>query len=121
MPANQIHQKALEAIRNAALTGENFALLFERMATGLAGVASPGGLLVLNYLDPNQMPEEGELVPTITLALKPFTLRQPLRPASRKPKEEPKEEKPPYENPFKHGPHGQPDETDKEPEKYPEE
>ena len=76
----QINQHALEAIRNAALTGENLASLFEKMAGGTDAVGAPGGLLILNYLDPDNLPVEGEFVPTITLALKPFTRRRPITP-----------------------------------------
>lgn len=72
-----INQYALESIRSAALTGENLAGLFEKMASGVGVVDSPGGLLILNYMDPQNLPAEGELVPTITLALKPFTLKWP--------------------------------------------
>jgi len=75
-----INQHSLESIRHAAITGENIASLFEKMALGAQGVGSSGGLFVLSYLDPEQLPEEGELVPTITFALKPFTRRQPPRP-----------------------------------------
>lgn len=75
-----INQHALESIRHAAITGENVAALFEKMALGAQGVGSSGGLFVLSYLDPDQLPDEGELVPTITLALKPFTRRQPPKP-----------------------------------------
>ena len=75
-----INQHALEAIRGAALTGKNLAELFEKMAGGVEVVASPGGLLILNYMDPQNLPAEGELVPTITLALKPFTLKRPAVP-----------------------------------------
>lgn len=72
-----INQRALEAIRGSEITGTNLANLFERMATGITTVGSPGGLLILSYIDPINMPKEGELVPTLTLALKPFTLRSP--------------------------------------------
>ena len=68
-----INQPALEAIRKADLTGKNFADLFEQMTKGTEGVGAFGGLLILDYT--NQLPEEGELVPTITLALKPFTTK----------------------------------------------
>jgi len=73
----EINQQALDAIRGSAITGENLAQLFEKMAAGIETVRSPGGLLILSYIDPKSMPAEGELVPTLTLALKPFTLRQP--------------------------------------------
>lgn len=86
-----INQHALEAIRGAALTGENFAGLFEKMAGSVEIVTSSGGLLILNYIDPQNLPAEGELVPTITLALKPFTLRRPavlpVSPQHTRPKE----------------------------------
>lgn len=72
-----INQHALKAIRGAALTGENLAGLFERMADSTEMVAAPAGLLILNYIDPRNLPAEGELVPTITLALKPFTKGRP--------------------------------------------
>lgn len=75
-----INQKALNTIRGSAITGPNLADLFEKMAKGVETVGSPGGLLILSYIDPVNMPKEGELVPTITLALKPFTLRQPPAP-----------------------------------------
>lgn len=70
-----IHQHAIEAIRKANLTGENFASLFEQMTKGTEGVGAFGGLLILDYTDSNHLPAEGELVPTITLALKPFTTK----------------------------------------------
>lgn len=73
----KINQQALNAIRGSAITGENLAQLFEKMAAGVETVGSPGGLLILSYIDPKSMPAEDELVPTLTLALKPFTLRQP--------------------------------------------
>lgn len=73
----KINQYALDAIRDAELTGENIAGLFEKMANAVDAVTAPGGLLVLNYMDPNNLPAEGEFVPTITLGLKPFTLRPP--------------------------------------------
>jgi len=75
-----INHHALEAIRNAAFTGKNLAGLFEKMANSTEIVASSGGLLILNYIDPQNLPVEGELVPTITLALKPFTLQRPTKP-----------------------------------------
>lgn len=75
-----INEHALNAIRTAAISGPNLAGLFERMAIGAQGVGSSGGMFILSYLDPDQLPEEGELVPTITLSLKPFTTkRQPPR------------------------------------------
>ena len=71
----KINKQALEAIRKSAISGENLANLFEKMASGIEAVGSPGGLLILSFIDPTSMPEEGELIPTITAALKPFTLR----------------------------------------------
>lgn len=74
MPINEL---ALSAIHSAALSGPNIARQFRRMAEGTEGVGSSGGMLILNYIDPNQLPKEGELVPVITLSLKPFTTRRP--------------------------------------------
>jgi len=71
-----INQHALEAIRASELSGANIAELLERMAAETEQIGSSGGLFILSYLDPDQLPEEGELVPTITLALKPFSLKQ---------------------------------------------
>lgn len=72
-----INQKALRAIRDSAIDGPNLGNLFEKMSAGTEAVGSSGGLLILSYIDPASMPKEGELVPTITLALKPFTTRLP--------------------------------------------
>ena len=71
----KINQQTLKAIRDSAITGGNLADLFEKMATGIETVDSPGGLVILSYIDPTKMPTEGELVPTLTLALKPFHLK----------------------------------------------
>lgn len=73
-----INQKALKAIRDSGISGPRLADLFEKMSVGTKAVGSPGGLLILSYIDPVNMPKEGELVPTITLALKPFTTRPPV-------------------------------------------
>ncbi len=71
----KINQQSLDAIRGSEITGENLANLFEKMAAGIESVDSPSGLLILSYIDPKIMPAEGELIPTLTLALKPFTLK----------------------------------------------
>jgi len=76
----EINQQALDAICGSAINGPNLAALFKKMAAGIETVDSPSGLLILSYIDPKSLPEEGELVPTLTLALKPFTLRQPPTP-----------------------------------------
>ena len=76
-----ISQVALNAIRESQLSGPNVAALFERMAENVTVISSQGGLLILSYLPPEVLPPEGELVPTITLALKPFSMRQ-LTPTS---------------------------------------
>jgi len=73
-----INEYALRAIRTADLTGENIADLFERMVCGTQGVGSSGGMFILNYIDPEALPEDGELIPVITLALKPFTTKTPV-------------------------------------------
>lgn len=86
-----VNQKALEAIRHSGITGARLANLLEQMATGTEAVGSPGGLLILSYIDPANMPKEGELAPTITLALKPFTTRPPVS-------KSPADEKPPGES-----------------------
>ncbi len=67
-----INQHTLDSIRNANLTGPNFATLFKQLAEGNETMDAPGSLLVLSYMDLENLPAEGELVPTITLALKPF-------------------------------------------------
>lgn len=102
LPQMKINQQALEAIRDSAITGPNLAALFKKMAAGVETVGSPGGLLILSYIDPQSMPAEGELVPTLTLALKPFTLRRPVELAPEEPEGpeghltgEPKELEPP--------------------------
>lgn len=83
-----ISQVALNAIRESQLSGPNVAALFERMAENAATVASQGGLLILSYLPPEVLPSEGELVPTITLALKPFSMRR-LEPIPKLPQYQP--------------------------------
>lgn len=70
-----INDYALTTIRQSGMTGADFADLFEQLAVSMAKTDSSAGLLVLNYMSPDQLPAEGELVPVVTLALKPFTLR----------------------------------------------
>jgi hypothetical protein len=70
-----INNYALATIRQSGITGTDFADLFEQLAASMEKTDSSAGLLVLNYMSPDQLPAEGELVPVVTLALKPFTLR----------------------------------------------
>lgn len=67
-----LNQRAIEALRNSDITGPALVDVFEKMAQGLIGMNAPGGMLNLNFIPPDTIPAEGELVPIITLALRPF-------------------------------------------------
>ncbi len=70
-----INNQILDTIRQADLSGANIAELFEQLAVSMAKTDSSAGLLILQFIRQEQLPAEGELVPTLTLALKPFTYR----------------------------------------------
>ena len=102
----KLNDAAMQAIHNSDISGPALVGVFEKMAQSLLGVKAPGGMLNLNYLPPGIMPEEGDLIPVITLALRPFRNLRPARPhppvASTPPV------KPPVktDNPFRDGPAG---------------
>jgi len=67
-----LNKQAIEALRNSDITGPALVDVFEKMAQGLIGLGAPGGMLNLNFIPPGVMPAEGELIPVITLAVRPF-------------------------------------------------
>lgn len=100
----KLNDAAMQAIHNSDINGPALVRVFEKMAQGLLEVRAPGGMLNLNYLPPDTMPEEGDLIPVITLALRSF---RNLKPARLHP---PVASTPPVktDNPFRDGPAGCP-------------
>lgn len=99
----KLNDAAMQAVYHSDISGPALVSVFEKMAQGLLGVKAPGGMLNLNYLPPDTMPEEGDLIPVITLALRPFRNLKPTRPpiASVPPVKPVK-----TDNPFRDGPAG---------------
>ncbi len=66
----KINQSALDAVFASEIDGPKLARTFLEMRGRLESEGDIGGMLVLTYVDGE--PEEGELVPSITLTLKPY-------------------------------------------------
>lgn len=78
-----LNQQAIETLRNSDITGPALVDVFEKMSQGLIGLGAPGGMLNLNFIPPGVVPAEGELIPVITLAVRPFVnLTKRPRPAA---------------------------------------
>lgn len=100
----KLNDAAIKAIYNSDISGPALVGVFEKMAQGLLGVNAPGGMLNLNFNPPDTLPEEGDLIPVITLALRPFRNLRPQRP----PERVLKRVLPRKDNPYREGPQGCP-------------
>ena len=69
-----INQIALDCIRLSNISGETIANTFAQLLEKLDKAGDQGGMLVLTYVPEDQLgePNEGELVPSLTLTLKPY-------------------------------------------------
>jgi len=101
----KLNDAAVKAIYNSDISGPALVGVFEKMAQGLLGVNAPGGMLNLNFIPPDTLPEEGDLIPVITLALRPFRNLRPQHPPERVLKRVVPVRK---DNPYKEGPQGCP-------------
>lgn len=69
----QINESALQRVRSAQLRGEGVALIFEMMAK-LVAEGAAAAEFTLGYQKPEDVIQEGDLVPVIVLALRPAVM-----------------------------------------------
>lgn len=70
----QIAPEALTRLRESLMRGDAVATIFESMAFGMEKINSPTSHLTLDFQHPDDVLEEGILIPVITLSLRPATM-----------------------------------------------
>ena len=69
-----IAPKALTRLRESLMRGEAVATIFEGMAIGMEQLNCPTSHFSLDFQHPDDVLEEGALIPVITLSLRPATM-----------------------------------------------
>jgi hypothetical protein len=67
----QIHSAHLERLSKSPMRGEAVATIFEAMAAGMDVLGAPTASFSLDYQHPGDVLGENELIPVITLSLRP--------------------------------------------------
>lgn len=67
----QIHKPALQRVKSAPFRAEGIAQIFEHMVEAVKQFGPAAGEYVLGYQATGDPVEEGDLVPVITLSLRP--------------------------------------------------
>ena len=62
---------ALDRIANANITSEKLAKVFENLGKAAVDLEAVDSAIVLNYQGPDDLVEPGDLLPVITLSLRP--------------------------------------------------
>ena len=67
----KIQPEALEMIRNAPITGERLASLFEKMAAEHTEMGGASGVKTIDYQQPGGTVDEQTVIPQLVLILRP--------------------------------------------------
>lgn len=70
-----INQAALQRLRDSQMRGGGVATIFEHLAFGFEQLGAAASQVQIDYQDPADTVVEGDLIPVITLALRPATLQ----------------------------------------------
>lgn len=68
----KIHSASLERLRQSELRGEGLGTIFEHLAHLASSSGAGAQTLHLNWVQPDDFVEEGDLLPTITLSVSPM-------------------------------------------------
>lgn len=71
---------ALTRLRESLMRGEAVATIFENMAMGMEQINVPTSHLTLDFQHPDDVLEASDLIPVITLSLRPATVIQGATP-----------------------------------------
>lgn len=74
----QVAGNALARIRESPMRGEGIATIFEGMA-GSLNYGAPTAHFALDFQHPDDVLSEGDLIPVITLSLRPATEKHALQ------------------------------------------
>ncbi len=69
-----VAKKPLVRLRESLMRGEAVATIFEGMAIGMEQLNVPASRFTLDFQHPDDVLEAGDLIPVITLSLRPATM-----------------------------------------------
>lgn len=69
-----IAKEGLIRLRDSLMRGEAVATIFEGMVIGMERLGAPTSHLTLDFQHPDDVLDEGDLIPVITLSLRPATV-----------------------------------------------
>lgn len=73
----KIHETAFDRLRQAKISGEGVAAVLQQMAAGVEMFGAAASELQLDWQRPEDEIQEGDLLPVVTLSLRPAILPQP--------------------------------------------
>lgn len=68
----QIHQPSLSRMIASQMRGDALRTIFEHLAIAVAALGAPASQVTINWFHPDDLIEDGDLSPTITLSLQPI-------------------------------------------------
>ena len=71
-----IHQATLERLRAAKISGEGIAAILEQLAAGVELLGAAASELQLDWQKPDDEVREGDLLPVVTLSVRPAIVTQ---------------------------------------------
>ncbi len=72
-----IHQATFDRLRAAKISGQGIATILEQMATGVELFGAAALELQLDWQKPDDEVRDGDLLPVVTLSLRPAIVPQP--------------------------------------------
>ena len=66
-----IHQATFDRLRAAKISGDGLATILEQMAAGIEMLGAATSQLQLDWQQPDDEVQEGDLLPVVTLSLRP--------------------------------------------------
>ena len=66
-----IHQATFDRLRAAKISGDGLATILEQMAAGIEVLGAATSQLQLDWQQPDDAVREGDLLPVVTLSLRP--------------------------------------------------
>ena len=72
-----IHRPTFDRLRAAKISGDGLATILEQMVTGIEMLGAAASQLQLDWQQPDDELRDGDLLPVVTLSLRPATVPSP--------------------------------------------
>ena len=69
-----IHHPTFDRLRTAKISGDGLATILEQMAAGIEMLGAAASQLQLDWQQPDDELRDGDLLPVVTLSLRPATV-----------------------------------------------